>query len=407
MERRRGARTPKGGRVTLLALIVAAALGCSAWALTTTADAYLYWATGDNTIGRQANDGSHVNTGFIQGAYAPYGVAVDSGYVYWTNSSNGSVGRANIDGSGANQSFITGGDTSTGIAVDGSHIYWANAGTSGGGSIDSIARADLNGGSVNQSFIPVAAAARPYGVAVNGSYIYWSDANGTIQRASLNGTGKVTLVTLPSGHGASQITLDGSYIYWADSEGNQIGRANLDGTNQIDSFVTAGSVPWGVAVDSQFLYWVNHSAYAGQCGPSLGGSGTIGRSTLSGTNAMQSWQNCTGSSPRFLALDELSPNPTPGPNPGPTSGPGSGTGSGSGSPTPGPGTGSSTHCIVPKLKGKTLKAAKKALRGAHCSLGKVTKRHSSRKNRGHILGTNPGAGAKLASGAAVKLTVGK
>lgn len=44
-------------------------------------------------------------------------------------------------------------------------------------------------------------------------------------------------------------------------------------------------------------------------------------------------------------------------------------------------------CVVPKLKGKKLKAAKKALRKAHCSLGKVKGpragkvKHQSRKAR--------------------------
>jgi hypothetical protein len=49
-------------------------------------------------------------------------------------------------------------------------------------------------------------------------------------------------------------------------------------------------------------------------------------------------------------------------------------------------------CVVPKLKGKTLKAARKALMNAHCSLGGVlpkgqttgTAKHQSRK-RGKIL----------------------
>ncbi len=384
-----GVLGPLRRRCVLLASIIGAALVCS-WAMAGTADAYLYFTTGDNTIGRQANDGSHVNPQFIQGAFTPYGVAVDAGHVYWTNSSNGSVGRANIDGSGVDQSFITGGDSSTGVAVDGNHVYWANA----GGTIDSIGRADLNGGNINQTFIPVASAARPYGVAVNGSYIYWSAANATIQRANLNGTGQTTLLAIPDGNSVDQIAVDGSYIYWADAGGNEIGRANLDGTNPIGTYVTAASVPWGVAVDSQYLYWVNHSSFGAQCGPSLGGSGTIGRSTISATNAMEDWQRCTGSTPRYLALDELSP-PATGTGPGSTSGPSTGSGS-------------STHaCTVPKLKGKTLKAAKKALRKANCSVGKVKKRHSSRKKRGHILATAPGAGTKLASGAAVKLTVGK
>ena len=39
-------------------------------------------------------------------------------------------------------------------------------------------------------------------------------------------------------------------------------------------------------------------------------------------------------------------------------------------------------CVVPKLKGKTLKAARKALKKADCKLGKV-------KGKGKVVSQNP------------------
>ena len=62
-------------------------------------------------------------------------------------------------------------------------------------------------------------------------------------------------------------------------------------------------------------------------------------------------------------------------------------------------------CVVPKLKGKTLRAAKRSLRKAHCSVGKVTKAHSARVRKGRIIAPKPKPGSKLAPGAKVKLTV--
>jgi hypothetical protein len=64
-------------------------------------------------------------------------------------------------------------------------------------------------------------------------------------------------------------------------------------------------------------------------------------------------------------------------------------------------------CVVPKLKGKKLKDAKRILGRADCKVGKVTRTVSKPKKAGKVLkqGTKPGK--VLASGSKVKLTVGK
>jgi beta-lactam-binding protein with PASTA domain len=64
--------------------------------------------------------------------------------------------------------------------------------------------------------------------------------------------------------------------------------------------------------------------------------------------------------------------------------------------------------VVPKLKGKTLAQAKKALTKANCKLGKVTKKKVGRKVKaGRVLSFKPGAGKRLASGTKINLTVGR
>lgn len=96
--------------------------------------------------------------------------------------------------------------------------------------------------------------------------------------------------------------------------------------------------------------------------------------------------------------------------------------SGGGSTNPGgsndPGTGTTStpatedaqpqaakrQCAVPHLKGRTLVAAKRALRRAGCRVGKVTRR-KSRKRAGTILGQGKRAGKKLARGTRVSLLV--
>ena len=56
-----------------------------------------------------------------------------------------------------------------------------------------------------------------------------------------------------------------------------IGRADLDGQNVNQSFITGGATPPGSAVDGGHIYWANVS------------SGTIGRADLDGQNANQSF----------------------------------------------------------------------------------------------------------------------
>jgi uncharacterized delta-60 repeat protein len=64
-------------------------------------------------------------------------------------------------------------------------------------------------------------------------------------------------------------------------------------------------------------------------------------------------------------------------------------------------------CIVPKLKGKKLRAAKRALKKAHCSVGKVTRVSSARVRKGRVIAPKPRPGKKLAPGARIKLVVSK
>jgi hypothetical protein len=62
-------------------------------------------------------------------------------------------------------------------------------------------------------------------------------------------------------------------------------------------------------------------------------------------------------------------------------------------------------CVVPNVKGKSLSAARRALTKAHCALGKVTKKPSSRVKRGKVISQKPGARKILPPASKVALTV--
>ena len=63
-------------------------------------------------------------------------------------------------------------------------------------------------------------------------------------------------------------------------------------------------------------------------------------------------------------------------------------------------------CVVPALKGKTLAAARRALRRAHCELGKVTKVRAER-GRGRVLRQAKRAGRRLPARTRIAVVVGR
>jgi hypothetical protein len=64
-------------------------------------------------------------------------------------------------------------------------------------------------------------------------------------------------------------------------------------------------------------------------------------------------------------------------------------------------------CVVPKLLGLRLAAARSALAKAHCRLGKVTHVAAPKRLRGRVVSQRPRRGTKLTSGAKVAIALGR
>ena len=64
-------------------------------------------------------------------------------------------------------------------------------------------------------------------------------------------------------------------------------------------------------------------------------------------------------------------------------------------------------CVVPKLKGKRLAAAKKALKKAHCAVGRITKHKSSTVRKGKVISSSPKRGSKHRGGTKIALSVSR
>jgi hypothetical protein len=94
-----------------------------------------------------------------------------------------------------------------------------------------------------------------------------------------------------------------------------------------------------------------------------------------------------------VTIFDQPPAPTPGPGPG--SGP---------APSPPPPV-AGPVCTVPRIKGMKLPAAKRALRRAHCRVGRIKHRHSKKVRRGRVVATSPGRGRRMVAGSKVELFV--
>ena len=137
--------------------------------------------------------------------------------------------------------------------------------------------------------------AHPDGIVadVAGGHLYWTNmgpdfdgANGSIERARLDGSERTTIVPAGATRTPKQLRLDaaGGHIYWCDREGMGVLRARLDGS-EIETLVKTGDAEadrgdatrWcvGIALDlgRRQIYWT-------QKRPPGGGRGRIFRASM-------------------------------------------------------------------------------------------------------------------------------
>jgi hypothetical protein len=248
---------------------------------------YVYWSdTEAGAIGRATLDKSKAaEPTFITGLTNPQDLAIDSEHIYWVNPTAGTIGRANIGGGGVNQSFVTGASSPLGVAVDPNYVYWTNTTKE----VHSVGRANIDdGGEVDQSFIPLndPGLKTPRRLAVGPNRIY----------VGILSTGNYILPFTLSGEKAygsnqegilgetelahtSDYATDGNYIYWS-AEGDEvtnnhseIRRAKLDlsGGNPEHDFIADPSIlrAQSVAVDGSHVYWANNPPLATKPGNDL------------------------------------------------------------------------------------------------------------------------------------------
>jgi hypothetical protein len=150
------------------------------------------------------------------------------------------------------------------VAIDASHIY---VGLQSG----NIARMTLAGGSIEEAWIP--ASVVPLGLAVNAEHVYWlfkNSGNAYIGRAAIAGTGVENgWLEIPLANPTCGLAVDSGHLYFG--LGESVGRCALGGSAVEPNWIHTGNEVAGVAVSSEFVYYLVFNAPF------------IGRAKLAGT----------------------------------------------------------------------------------------------------------------------------
>jgi hypothetical protein len=410
---------------------------------------HVYWGNTDTAqVSRADIDGRHPVADFIQATNGVSGVAVDAHHIYWANYWAGggggtTIGRASLDGTNVNNTLITGTAYPCGVAVDQDHVYWGSDVL-----VDNpttfIGRASLDGSDANQGFIPEQGTC---GVAVDrlisaAVTLTATPAGQTFYGTSLQFTAAVTGAgALPTGHVAFTVTGESpvdaplragaaqfSPDYYLNVDDRVAARYSGDSTygptGPTATAVTPDIKPASTAVQ------MTASTAAPTAGQDFSVTATVQNLSTQivpfGSVSLDIDGDVLDSEP-VDAAGQVTWTLTP-PKAGDyritlryrdtTGTPADFTDSSASlvahvaaPTTPATPTGGASQptvtvprpltCVVPRVVGRTLTAAKRTLRQHRCRIGRVTHRRAKRSRRNRVVATRPAAGRRTSKPVAV------
>ncbi|XP_041071839.1 low-density lipoprotein receptor-related protein 6 isoform X2 [Carcharodon carcharias] len=176
--------------------------------------------------------------------------------IYWTDISLKTISRAFMNGSSLEHVVEFGLDYPEGMAVDwlGKNLYWADTGT------NRIEVARLDG--QHRQVLVWKDLDSPRALALDPAegFMYWTEWGGKpkIDRAAMDGTGRITLV--PNVGRANGLTIDYAErrLYWTDLDTSLIESSNMLG---LDREVIADDLPhpFGLTQYQDYIYWTDWS----------------------------------------------------------------------------------------------------------------------------------------------------
>lgn len=149
----------------------------------------------------------------------------------------------------------------TDIAVDDTNVYWLE-GTADGGT--RVMKAPVGGGASAEI---ATSTLSPAYLTINATSVYWNDydmpgSTGALWSAPLAGGAAVKLTTyIPDVATLGNLAVDDTNLYWVSYTTGTVHAVSIDGGTATD-LATGPPGPTAVAVDAQYVYWLN----AGQSG---------------------------------------------------------------------------------------------------------------------------------------------
>jgi hypothetical protein len=195
-------------------------------------------------------------TVLASGQTGPWGVAVDSGNVYWSTGST--LDKAPLPSGGSVTPVGSESKSIQPIAVDTANAYWADVN-------GSVMRCALSGCSSSATSLSTASVASPSnGLTLDGANVYWTTSGilsginafiGTVSKVPIGG-GTVTVIATLQNEPAG-IAVDNTSVYWANSGAGTIVKCPLAGcpSNKQTTLAQSQDTPNGVAVDGTYVYW--------------------------------------------------------------------------------------------------------------------------------------------------------
>lgn len=202
----------------------------------------------------------------------PGRIAVSSTTVFWTTGTSGTLVACTIGGCAGTPIQIATGTEPRGIAVlpDGAHIVWTDdvSGT--------ILMCNATGGACSTTRTTLASSIdSPLAVAADSNNAYFLFSSGGVGQVALTGGAVTTLFS--SGTSVWNIAASATTVYWTDySLGGPF--AVPIGSGKVSKLATLDT--FGLAVDSQYVYWTDSTPEVAKCPLSGCTSGTIRLATV-------------------------------------------------------------------------------------------------------------------------------
>ncbi len=174
----------------------------------------------------------------------PSYLALDSTFVYWSNTSGGIIQRVPKSG-GTIETVANSLGAPTALALDDTRVYWINSGTG------QIMRADKVGTGLQQL---AGAQGVPSDIALSADTVFWAVTADNEIRSVGKGGGAVTTI-ISDQAGVLDLTVFDGFLYWSNETSGDIMRAPL-GSSTPELVVEEQSE--AVSLDfAEALYWLN------------------------------------------------------------------------------------------------------------------------------------------------------